>query len=957
MPKVSIVIPTYNVESYLRECLDSVVNQTLKDIEIICVNDGSTDNSLQIIQEYAAKDERIKVIDKPNSGYGHSMNVGIDNATGEYLGIVEPDDYIEWNMCETLYNKAKENNLDFVKGNYFKYSTTGNISNEIFSTFDKNNIYDKLIKPSEHKETFIGGASIWSAIYKLDMLKDNNIRFLETPGASFQDTSFWINVLFATQKAMFVKDAFYHYRIDNANSSVKSNSKIFCICDELHSLEKRYSAENDKMKIINALKIDKYTWNYNRLNLQGQEEFRPTYVKEVQTIFENNMYEKKIVTSYAENVCKGILEEAARPKVSVIIPVYNAENYLKECIDSVINQTFQDLEIICVDDCSTDNSLKILKEYAVQDNRLKVIALEQNIKQGGARNRALDIAKGKYIMFVDSDDYLALDAVEKFYYAMIKNDVDVVIGSLNNFNTDKNTEGLFLEMKRYANATKKDEGKYDISQNFNGYRVGPVAKLYKKALIEQYNIRFPERIIQEDEAFHWCYFSVANFLYFIDGVYYNRRIHSNSTMYKRDSENLGAIDMIDSLEYIYLFLNKNKLYEKNKENYKQYFVTHARLVLNRANSAQHKMAVKKLKKIERKYKLNTHLFNTALENIFSIKNKDIHKIITIFGVKIKLKNKKLIEKNYHIMQEIAEKQKEKIAQLTKALSIRSQNDLEFRTFQQLTSTIRKNLYKLPSDIDVVVGIPRSGIIPAYIIALFLNKNVCSINEFVNNLLPQKGERAINENQQKEKRKILIVDDSINTGKALSKVKEQLKSIDQSKYDIEYCCIYAIEESKNKVDYYFEIVEQPRMFQWNYLNHSNSSVSCYDMDGVLCVDPTDEENDDGEKYINFILNAKPLYIPTYTINSIVTSRLEKYRAQTEEWLKQHNVKYQNLYMLDLPTAEERRKLNCHADFKAKIFSSLQNCKYFIESNRNQAIKIAELTGKQCICVETDEYFGG
>ena len=109
MPKVSIVIPTYNVEQYLKECLDSVINQTLKDIEIICVDDGSTDNSGKILDEYAAKDSRIKVIHKENGGYGKAMNVGIDNATGEYIGIVEPDDYIEFDMYETLYINAKKN--------------------------------------------------------------------------------------------------------------------------------------------------------------------------------------------------------------------------------------------------------------------------------------------------------------------------------------------------------------------------------------------------------------------------------------------------------------------------------------------------------------------------------------------------------------------------------------------------------------------------------------------------------------------------------------------------------------------------------------------------------------------------------------------------------------------------------------------------------------------------------
>ncbi len=318
--------------------------------------------------------------------------------------------------------------------------------------------------------------------------------------------------------------------------------------------------------------------------------------------------------------------------------------------------------------------------------------------------------------------------------------------------------------------------------------------------------------------------------------------------------------------------------------------------------------------------------------IFSINNRDNYKIITILGIKIKFKNKKLIQQ---------EQQKYKI---------------NFKTFTDLSGLIRKNMQKLPSDFDLIIGIPRSGIIPAYTIALFLNKNVCSLNEFINNLIPQKGERPIQESSN-NKKKILIVDDSINTGSALKKAKEQLKNIDTSKYDIKYCCVFATNSSKNLVDYYFEIVEQPRIFQWNYLNHTFAKHWCFDMDGVLCVDPTEEQNDDGEKYIDFICNAQPLYIPTYTIHSIVTSRLEKYRPQTEEWLKKHNVKYKNLYMLNLPSAQERRKRNCHADFKADVYKKLKDCTCFIESNRTQAIKITNLSKKPCICVETDEIFGG
>ena len=108
MPKVSIIVPTYNVAEYLDQCMTSLINQTLKDIEIIAINDGSTDNSLEILKRYAEKDSRIKIIDKENGGYGIGMNIGLDNCTGDYVGILEPDDYVKTSMYGDLYELAEK---------------------------------------------------------------------------------------------------------------------------------------------------------------------------------------------------------------------------------------------------------------------------------------------------------------------------------------------------------------------------------------------------------------------------------------------------------------------------------------------------------------------------------------------------------------------------------------------------------------------------------------------------------------------------------------------------------------------------------------------------------------------------------------------------------------------------------------------------------------------------------
>lgn len=282
--------------------------------------------------------------------------------------------------------------------------------------------------------------------------------------------------------------------------------------------------------------------------------------------------------------------------------------------------------------------------------------------------------------------------------------------------------------------------------------------------------------------------------------------------------------------------------------------------------------------------------------------------------------------------------------------------LNYKTYQNLVFDIKNNINKIPSNIDLIVGIPRSGMIPAYMLGLMLSKQVCSLYEFLNEDF--KTNTTVRVKFSGEIKNVLIVDDSILSGNAYTKAKDLIKksSLDKS-YNIIYAAIYYKDDDYKKfIDVALEKVPSPRIFQWNYLNHTFLQDAAFDIDGVLCQDPLPQENDDGEKYKNFLLNAKPLFIPQYKIPYIITSRLEKYRKETEEWLKSNNVKYDHLIMLNGYTAEERRKLNLHAKFKAEQYKKLTDIQLFIESDKKQAETIANLTNKLCFCASTDELFG-
>ena len=232
MPKVYVGVPVYNLSAYLRECMESLVRQTLREIEIICVNDGSTDNSPGILREYAEADSRIILVDQENGGYGKAMNAGIDRASGEYLGIVEPDDYVRLTMFEDLYRAAEENSLDLVKADYDRFTTGENGETRTFRRTHlspRKTDYGRVFKPAEEKESFFFVMNTWAGIYRLSFLREHGIRHHETPGASFQDNGFWFQTFLYAERAMILDTPYYRVRRDNPNSSVKNPGKVYAM--------------------------------------------------------------------------------------------------------------------------------------------------------------------------------------------------------------------------------------------------------------------------------------------------------------------------------------------------------------------------------------------------------------------------------------------------------------------------------------------------------------------------------------------------------------------------------------------------------------------------------------------------------------------------------------------------------------------------------------------------------
>ena len=557
-PKVSIILPSLNVVEYIEECLNSVCKQSLKEIEIICVDAGSTDGTLEKIQKFALNDERIKILIADKKSYGYQMNLGIDNSKGKYVGIVETDDYVSESMYEDLYNIAEANGVDFVKADFYRFNHNESGEEVLYlnKLSDNSDYYNRIINPRKEKSVFKFTMNTWSGIYNREFLIKHNIRHNETPGASYQDTDFWFQTFSLAERVYFVDKPYYKNRRDNPNSSVYNNKKIYAFCDEyeyIYSILFKNKQNNDLLPEFQLYRYRSYMSSLNKCEGDDKRKFVQRFKEDLLLSKERGELDLSLFTEGGRKTINLILNDTEKiviqqikkkpvsyklgtnskevviasriegaPKVSVIIPLYNAEKYIEHCLKSILNQTLREIEVIVINDGSTDSSVDKVKEFCKNEKRITILS-QPNQGSGKARNFGLTFAKGEYIAFMDSDDwYPTKDILDILYKKGKENQAKICGGSFSNSRNGIVTTKFSGNYKKY---TFECEGFVDFSDYQFDY--GYHRFIYARELIKENEIEFPDLLRFQDPPFFLKCMQAAGRFYAIPKVVYCYRKGEN----------------------------------------------------------------------------------------------------------------------------------------------------------------------------------------------------------------------------------------------------------------------------------------------------------------------------------------------------------------------------------------------------------------------------------------------
>ena len=411
---ISIVVPIYNVENYLRQCLDSISEQTYKNFECIMVNDGSTDSSQQIAEEYLA-DSRFKLINQSNKGLSGARNTGVSHIREEstFVAFVDSDDYIYPDFLETLIEHI-EDDVDIIEGMIECFHAEIKVDN-VCHNFEK----QILITKDEKLRKFALNelrVSVFPKLFRKSLLTEDFF----PEGWIFEDLAVVPELVSHSRKWIKLPKVIYGYRIRPNSITTKEFSEekldVFKIFGKYDLF---FKDESDVTKLL-VEKIKYLHLNYHDI------EFVP----------ENNQY-KQLYQQEKQKLLSKIADYESKALISIIVPIYNVENYLRQCLDSIVSQTYQNFECLLINDGSPDNSEDICREYVAKDARFRYFEKE-NGGVSSARNLGIKCSRGAYITFIDSDDWVDSDYLEVLYTALIDENADISVSTYKRFHMADN---------------------------------------------------------------------------------------------------------------------------------------------------------------------------------------------------------------------------------------------------------------------------------------------------------------------------------------------------------------------------------------------------------------------------------------------------------------------------------------------------------------------------------------
>ena len=416
---ISIVIPIYNAEKYLEECLNSIKNQTYKNIEVIMVNDGSKDDSETICKRFSEDDARFRYFTKVNGGVSSARNLGLDNVKGDYITFIDADDWIAEKHLELLINSIKKTNSDIGVSSYKEFNNKDTYYIRVYTKQEKNLLNFEKMNRDEFLTLFpklmstnVCFNNAVSKLFRKDLVK--NLRF-DTSIKYGEDLDFYFRLYMNVDSISYVDELTYVYRIHG--DSTTSNFNQEHAEQELAIFKQMY----EKIQEIGLPSIH--------------------YFKKLKKLLGLRMdfLENKVLLNEYLDFLKNSEGTVTYPNtlISVVIPIYNVSPYLRLCLESIENQTYPHFEVLLVNDGSRDNSKDICQEFIHKDERFRYFE-QENLGISAARNTGILNSNGEFITFIEGDDFVDPNYLEELYHTALKNDSEIVIGSYKEFNENDN---------------------------------------------------------------------------------------------------------------------------------------------------------------------------------------------------------------------------------------------------------------------------------------------------------------------------------------------------------------------------------------------------------------------------------------------------------------------------------------------------------------------------------------